>query len=110
MTAGVSAMRNCYSELLSPIKLAVLDADPFGDDVWRISRVNVPTGFRSQGVGGRLMTAICTDADAAGVTLILEPIPYDGPERLDDLVRFYQRFGFELCTTGMIRKPAGRIT
>jgi GNAT superfamily N-acetyltransferase len=98
-------VKGSYTQLLSPIKLAVLDADPAGENAWRIARVNVPQGYRGQGVGSQLMNEICADADAAGVTLTLEPIPYDGPERLDDLVRFYERFGFTLSAEGMTRLP-----
>lgn len=106
-TVHSPAMRQSYTEQLGPFSLAVIDAHPAGERTWRIARVNVPLKHRGQGAGSKLMEWICADADAAGVTLTLEPIPYDGPERLADLVRFYERFGFRTVESGaMTRIPS----
>jgi len=104
-TSPAPAMRQSYTEQLGPCSLAVIDAHPLRERTWRIARVNVPMKHQGRGAGSKLMEWICADADAAGMTLVLEPIPYDGPARFDDLVRFYERFDFRLCAEGMIRTP-----
>lgn len=80
---------------------AIVECDPCdeaGIDVpeptrtWRICRVMAPT--QGQGHGTEVLQQCCDDADAEGIILTLEAIPYQR-DRLDDLLRFYRRFGFE---------------
>lgn len=52
----------------------------------------VDAEHQNRGIGTALMTQICADADAEGVTLFLHCAP--DPGRRDDLIRFYEKFGF----------------
>lgn len=48
---------------------------------------------QGQGHGSEVMRECCADADAEGIILTLEALPYDR-SRFEDLIRFYERFGF----------------
>lgn len=78
---------------------------------------------RGQGIGRRLMTATCRDADREGVTLLLEPHPfgtYDTEKEefhppgltYKQLCKFYRTFGFRFMPKPnekvMKRKPKKR--
>lgn len=96
-------MKSSYHIQLSPSKIAIADLHPWGFHghdpsglKWRVARICVPVGFRGQGIGSQLMNQITHDADVEGVSIGLEPVPYDGPEKFDDLVRFYESHGFEM--------------
>lgn len=76
--------------------MAILDIDPVTDNVWRISRINVPAKFRNQGHGTNLLKECLCDADRENITIVLEPMPYDDyPNAYNDLVSFYKNVGFE---------------
>lgn len=95
---------------------AIIDIDLPGDDGLRwISRVNVPTASRGQGVARRLMEKVLIDADADGITLALWVIP-TGRTGVDPgvggLVAWYERLGFERGSDSlrMERQPRCRHT
>lgn len=67
---------------------------------WEVETLEVLSRYRNQGIGSEIMRAICEDADAEGETLWLYACP--DPGRRDDLVRFYERFGF------VVRNPEAR--
>lgn len=59
-----------------------------------ITRLKAHDDHLGQGGGSRVLAEICADADAEGMTLVLEPSPYFGEQDYDRLVAFYERFGF----------------
>lgn len=61
-----------------------------------IALVRVDEDSRSEGIGTKLMQAALDQIRADGYeTVKLAAHPYDGYEYMDDLVRFYERLGFE---------------
>lgn len=80
---------------------------------WRkvnIFEIAVPDRLRGQGIGTRLLAAICAQADRDGVTLTLLPLP-DNPSDDARLRAWYARHGFVAHNRsvfgipGMIRHP-----
>lgn len=67
--------------------------------------VRTPQTKRGQGSATQAMRAICDDADELGYDIVLIASPLDKKTRLDKLVNFYKKFGFEL--TGRAANPAG---
>lgn len=65
--------------------------------VLELSHLIVPEQHRKQGYASLLLQKVCAEADEAGKVLLLMPKPYDviGMDR-EQLVDFYQRFGFEV--------------
>lgn len=61
-------------------------------DAW-IDWVFVPPAHRGKGLAGRLMARVLADADAAGITVSLEPRACAGLDQ-GALERWYQGFGF----------------
>ncbi len=59
---------------------------------------------RQQGLGTKIMDAICTYADQTGVTLTLVPTAQD-EDTIPYLSQWYMGFGFEGYSGGLIRKP-----
>lgn len=84
--------------------LGIIDVTKMGDtgiyetgieNMWTVTRVNVPTEFRRQGVGTYLMEKLCVQADEMKINLELEVTPYvDSEMSIDDLAAFYSKFGF----------------
>lgn len=92
-------MKACYSKILGPIRIAVLDVshsygvgdmDPEG---FVINRVNTPHDHRGKGHARELMRECLADADAEGVTLYLWINAY-GDMNEEQLSAWYQRCGF----------------
>lgn len=79
-----------------------------------IDIVLVPAAHRGSGVGSALMQRVLLLADALGkdVHLTARPIGTSGAEALTRLIRYYERFGFEVCdrglTTARMRRPPTR--
>lgn len=56
------------------------------------------------------MRQVCDEADAGAYVLILTPVPADDAIGVEQLIRFYRRFGFEVTQESpvlMIRPPVG---
>lgn len=83
-------MRTFY---VIPDKRAIADVQPVIDDVWMITRINVPSVYRGTGVGSTLLRMILEDADAERVTLSLGIVDSGGLS-FDDLGAWYRRHGF----------------
>ena len=100
-------MKSCYTKLLSPVRLAVLDnCDYYG--IGRIiTRVNVPKEFRGKGVASQLLDECCKDADNEQVILYLEIYPSDGLG-YDELEAFYMRRNFKRWRGLYRRRPNTR--
>lgn len=49
---------------------------------------------RKQGFATELVKSVCDEADASGVVLILQPKAFGHVKGLEDLERWYKRFGF----------------
>jgi GNAT superfamily N-acetyltransferase len=58
------------------------------------NRINVPRKLRNDGRGTRLMTEVCRVCDEHRINILCDLNPYDGPEYMEPLRRFYRRFGF----------------
>lgn len=90
-------MRSCYSKILGPIRLAVLDVSPMyganGIDGFVINRVKTPSDHRGQGHARELMRECLADADSEGVTLYLSINAY-GDMSEEQLSAWYKRCGF----------------
>lgn len=66
------------------------------EKVLEVSGVYVPAEHRGRGQATELMRALCDEADAAGVVLMLHAQPFgDGEATQGDLVRWYSGFGFQ---------------
>jgi GNAT superfamily N-acetyltransferase len=100
--------------------LAVLDSIDLAQSGGRrdmlahlITRINVPEKHRGQGHGREMLALACKRADALGITLFLEPIPYSGsPMNREQLIAWYTRSGFtETAHAGILRRlPQGKDT
>ncbi len=107
-------MRQCYSKLLSEVRLAVLDLSPtMGHDGMDpnghiINRINTPRDFRGKGHARELMKRCLADADAAGVTLYLWINAY-GDMSPRQLGAWYKRCGFIVRDGLYTRKPGKRV-
>lgn len=64
--------------------------------VLELTHLIVPEQHRRNGYASLLMQKVCAEADEAGKVLLLMPKPYDviGMDR-EQLVAFYERFGFQ---------------
>ncbi|MBK9497466.1 MAG: GNAT family N-acetyltransferase [Xanthomonadales bacterium] len=72
-----------------------------------ITRINVPPKARGLGFGSRLLREILHDADAEGVTLILEINP-SGDLNFAQLEAWYMRYDFVAISEGYYqRRPQG---
>lgn len=96
-------MKCTYLIRLSDIRSAVADtmrveARDFGLDTDQkcrlITRINVPVGFRGNGIGSELLSTLLNDADSEDVILLLSIQPY-GDMTYDQLLDWYTRHGFE---------------
>jgi hypothetical protein len=68
-----------------------------GDDgILKIFSLRTPQSKRGQGSATEAMNQIVQRADEAGIPIKLDASPLDKKTRLDKLVKFYQKFGFEL--------------
>lgn len=74
---------------------------------WHLGPIGVLPSHRKQGVGSQLMERFCNEVDHCAATAYLET-------DLDENVRFYRKFGFEMISKSnifqvdnkyMIRKP-----
>lgn len=81
-------------------------------DLWQmeagsyvVSRVIVSAEYRGQGYARQLMQEVLRDADAAGVTLLLEINPY-GDMTYEQLESWYMRLGFCKDGSGVYRREA----
>lgn len=66
-----------------------------------VSHVHVEPGFRSKGLGGQLMHQVMQYARRKNWRVVLRVAPYGtGDNALTDeqLVQWYERFGFVVCT------------
>ncbi len=77
-----------------------------------IDIVNVPVKHRSKGIGTELINIILLRADTLGksVNLSARPIGVTSEEKLQRLVKYYEKFGFTSMDRGlsvvyMSRKP-----
>jgi len=85
-----------------------------GDDgILKIFSLRTPQSKRGQGSATEAMNQIVQKADKYGIPIKLDASPLDKKTRLDKLVNFYQKFGFEptgekvnvLGEPVMMRKP-----
>jgi GNAT superfamily N-acetyltransferase len=98
VTWDTPTLLHCYYEQVGP-HIAVLDVMMPGEyhpTAAYISRVSVPSKYQGAGVGSRLVSRVCADADALKIALMLVPRPYgrDGEIEHRELVSWYRRFGF----------------
>lgn len=68
-----------------------------------IDMVVVPVAHRNQGIGTLLINHVLILADRMGkdVYLSARPVGPFSEEKLRRLVAYYERFGFEVCDTGL---------
>lgn len=79
--------------LLSPVKIAVLNASPLQDGLY-LNRVNVPRKHRGRGIGSALMQAFLESARKTKILrIIVEPGGYDAADQ-ERRVRWYEKHGF----------------
>lgn len=100
-------MRTCYLTVIPNSKPAIADLTPLLSDLYEVNRINVPERCRGKRHGSDLLRRICDDADAENVTLMLSPFP-SGALDLDQLISWYERYGFEMLEHQMVRMPNGR--
>jgi GNAT superfamily N-acetyltransferase len=67
---------------------------PEMDRVRELVRVWTDPEHRKQGYATELVQAVCDDADANNVVLILQPRPFGHIQGLKTLEGWYRRFGF----------------
>ena len=84
--------------------------DPFGEDVTWVNRINVPKAHRGKKLGSAMLRRLCDEADAEGVTLVLQPLAtggLGGPA----LIAWYKRYGFTWDHDYVVngKKIAGRM-
>lgn len=84
-------MKNCYvdKETNSIADLSLLE----DDDLYLLTRINVPRQHRGKGHGSKLLRRILEDADRERSTIVLEIAPSDGLNH-DQLKSWYERHGF----------------
>jgi len=86
----------------------------FGDDYaqmkfseisgsFSIDLVMVPASHRSQGIGTKLIRRVLRLAESVGkdVYISARPISSYNEEKLEQLITYYQRFGFEVIDRGL---------
>lgn len=78
---------------------SILSLDRISDDHYKITRISVLVPHRQKGIASKLLRQCLCDADIAGVTLSLEPIPTlesgeDLDERRAQLISWYEKNGF----------------
>lgn len=83
---------------------------PVSEHVVWLTRVAVGDEVRGRGYGSDLLGMVCEDADAEGVTLLLNIEPDPGGLSHDQLRGWYKRYGFDFIdrkasASGMIRVP-----
>lgn len=83
-------MRQCYVDTETR---AIVDVYNTHDNVYLVTRVNVPRAHRGRGIASRLMRAVIDDADTDGVVLELFVGPSDGLDFVQ-LEAWYKRLGF----------------
>lgn len=68
-----------------------------------IDLVMVPAAHRNKGVGAMLIQRVLLLADSMGKNIFVSarPIGNNSEERLDRLVKYYSRFGFEVTDRGL---------
>jgi GNAT superfamily N-acetyltransferase len=93
-------MRDSYYERCGSFSIAVLDLMQ-DDDFWWVTRISVPPAFRGKGIGSRLLTQVCADADRCGVDLCIHVASY-GRMSDADLIAWYGRYGFVAREDGML--------
>lgn len=65
-----------------------------------ISHVQTINTARQRGQASLLLQKVCAEADAAGMVLLLRPLPYDdAPMDRAQLMDWYSRFGFDVIQT-----------
>lgn len=72
---------------------------------------SVTSENKNQGHASKVMTKLCELADKNGVSLTLQPVSYtdygetEGGLGMDDLIMWYEKFGFELdYDTGWMKR------
>lgn len=64
------------------------------DRVLEVCKVWTDPDNRKQGFATELLKAVCDDADADGIVLILQPREFGHSSGLKELEAWYKRFGF----------------
>ncbi len=79
----------------------------------KIETIIVPASCRGQGIGSQLMQRVIECANLSGKDVLVSARPLGGrtnPQRLERLVRFYRKLGFEEIERGVtvchMRRPA----
>lgn len=67
----------------------------FPDGSIHIASIRTPRAKRGQGSAGAALQYLVDRADAQGITMTLGASPLDSKTRLDKLVEFYKKYGFE---------------
>ena len=89
----ISSYGATFFALLSPVKIAMLNASPYRDGLY-LNRVNVPKGFRGQGVGSALMQEFLKAARTTNIKrIIVEPGGYQASDQ-KRRIRWYKKHGF----------------
>lgn len=104
-------MKSIYMIKLTPTRSAQVDCsrsmycDEVDDsDAYCINRVFVPSDFRGQGFGSKVLALCLEDADRLNVTLWLTINPY-GDLDYKSLDAWYKRNGFVFNGEVYVRKP-----
>ena len=91
---------------------SIADLNMLDDGRVLISRINVPVRSRGRGLASKMLKEILRDADAMGITLILEPVPSGGLD-YEQLVAWYQRHGFmwvDICDGKQMHRIMERLS
>lgn len=81
------------------------------DRTREITKLHTAEQFQRQGYATQLMLDVCEEADRNGMTLMLWPRPYGDDIALSQamLIRWYQRFGFQVIQPDpvLMARPPG---
>jgi ribosomal protein S18 acetylase RimI-like enzyme len=75
-----------------------------------VSKIETKASHRNKGLASLLLDQVCDEADSSGVMLMLTVEPYEQGRTKQELVDWYERFGFEKLQDEpylMARKPYG---
>ena len=114
---GVMRMKSCTGRKIGDVPEIVADEssipgrkalwhrewaanDPL-EQHWHLGPIGVLPGHRKMGVGSSLMRRFCSEVDACGAKAYLET-------DLDENVRFYKKFGFEVISRSTIFQVENR--
>lgn len=111
----------CYSvQYVNGNSACIIDVSKLGNkgifvsgetlDVWHITRLYVAKKVRGIGIATHLMNCVCMEADKVGTTLELGISSYgDGGKSNEELVEFYNKFGFILISEQVMVRYSRKV-